>query len=337
MTQETAKRRYNLRDVADRAQVSVATVSRVLNSPAVVSPDTRSRVQTAMAELKFVPSAAARAMNSGRSRVVAALLPTLDNAIYARVVNGLETGLNAHGLSLVVAQTRDDQDIKVARAKELINIGAEGFIVSGVTHSEAFHDLMEFSQLPVVAVSYFDPQNRIPTVGYDNWKAARVAADHLLDLGHRDIAVVLGPLDINDRTYRRYQALTAPGQVGRFTFHEVEMSLGGGADAVNRILADRGDTTAILCFSDILAMGVLNQLHQAGLSVPNDISVLGIENLPAAQHTYPALTSVRMGVEKMGELAADALANWLETHERPQPVELDVALMERSSTAPPKR
>lgn len=334
MTQRPDKKRYNLRDVARYAQVSVATVSRVLNAPALVSPATRERVQGAMADLRFVPSAAARAMNSGRSRIVAALLPTLDNAIYARVVDGLESRLSAHNMSLLVAQTNEDQEITLARAQKLVDIGAEGFVVAGITHSAAFHDLLDFTQIPSVAVSYYDPNNRIPTVGYDNWAAAMLAADHLRDLGHRSIAVVHGPLDKNDRTSRRHQALATSAFAHQLTFLETEITVEGGAIATDRLLLAPGDVTAILCFSDILAVGVLNRLHQCGLGVPQDYSVIGIENLPSSQFTYPALTSVRLQVEKMGEVAAEALMHWLETQERPNHIELQVDLIKRASTAP---
>jgi len=273
-------------------------------------------------------------MNSGRSRMVAALLPTLDNAIYARVVDGLENRLSAHNLSLVVAQTGDDQDVTLARAQKLVEIGAEGFIVAGVTHSQAFHELLDYAQIPIVAVSYYDPTNSIPTVGYDNWAAAILAAEHLRDLGHRNIAVVHGPLDKNDRTRRRHEALATSSFAHQLTFFEAEITVEGGVLATDRLLAQPSDVTAILCFSDILAMGALNRLHQRGHRVPEDFSVLGIENLPSSQFTFPALTSVRLHVEKMGETAADALVQWLETQKRPDHIELEVELIARASTAP---
>ena len=334
MTRIADKRRKNLRDVARAANVSVATVSRVLNTPAIVSTDTRTRVLDAMKSLHFVPSAAARAINSGRTRMVAALLPTLDNSIYARLVDGLEHRLSAHGLTLVVAQTRDDQALKLERAKQLIDVGAEGFVVAGITQSEAFNALIEHTRIPVVSVSYYAPDHHTPTVGYDNWEAARIAVDHLQGLGHRNIAVVHGPRHNNDRTDRRCEAIEAIQVGGTFSLFEVDISFEGAAQATDRILREAPQATGILCFSDILAMGVLNALHRHGRRVPKDLSVMGIENLPNAAFTHPPLTSVRLQVQSMGERAADAIAIWLDSGERPDHARMPVEVIQRASTAP---
>lgn len=336
MVGRIVKKRYNLRDVAHHAGVSVATVSRVLNSPDKVATPTRERVESAMNVLRFVPSAAARAINSGRSRMVAALLPTLDNSIYARVVDGLESRLDAHGLSLIVAQTGDDPQIELDRAKRLIDIGAEGLIVAGVTHDDRFYTLIDRAQIPVVSVSYFDPTHRLPTVGYDNQEAVCLAARHLADLGHRHVAVVHGPLALNDRTQRRRAALEDGAFPIAFDYFEVPISIVGGATAIERLRQGPSNATAILCFSDVLAMGALGELHRQGLRVPQDISVMGIENLPGSARAYPRLTSVHLRVQEMGEQAAEALATWLEHDRRPKPVHLASELIWRDSTAKPR-
>ena len=127
------RKRANLRDVAAAAQVSVATVSRVMNAPETVAEKTRARVEQAMQELRWLPSAAARAINSGRTRFVGALVPTLEHDIFARVLAGLERQLASHRLSLVVATTDDDPRIEAEKAQGLIDIGAEGLMVSGMT------------------------------------------------------------------------------------------------------------------------------------------------------------------------------------------------------------
>ena len=137
------RKRANLRDVAAAAQVSVATVSRVMNAPETVAEKTRARVEQAMQELRWLPSAAARAINSGRTRFVGALVPTLEHDIFARVLAGLERQLASHRLSLVVATTDDDPRIEAEKAQGLIDIGAEGLMVSGMTHTPEFFGLIE--------------------------------------------------------------------------------------------------------------------------------------------------------------------------------------------------
>ncbi|MES0827402.1 LacI family DNA-binding transcriptional regulator [Ruegeria sp. SCPC11] len=326
------KKRANLRDVAKAAGVSVATVSRVLNDPTVVKKDTLEKVQTAIAELKFVPSAAARAINSGRTRFVGALVPTLDNAIFARFLAALERKLSDHQLSLIVATTEARLDIEAEKAKSLVDIGAEGLIITGATHSPAFHDLIERTMLPTIITSFFDPENPLPTIGYDNATAAQLALQHLADLGHRDIAVVHGPVHDNDRTRERLAGLKALSFAGRIATFETEISHQGGADVAKQIgkLCRRPD--AILCLSDVVALGVLLGLQAQNIVVPDQISMVGIDDLPTSAVTVPPLTSVHLPVSQMGERAADALAYWITTQQEPKPEKLGARLIVRDST-----
>ena len=332
MTRALTKKRSNLRDVAARAGVSVATVSRVLNSPDKVATETRNRVEAAITQLRFIPSAAARAMNRGRSGTVAALLPTLDHSIYARVVNGLETRLAEKGLSLIVAQTGDDLQMELRRAREMVDIGAEALIVAGVTHDAGLYALMEQAQIPVVAISYFDRYARLPTVGYDNAAAARLAAAHLGELGHREIAVLHGPVATNDRMRQRKATLEMGDFDLVFRFLEVPISVEGGHAGVSELLYWQDRPTALLCFSDVIAHGAMARLQAEGWSIPGDVSVIGMEDLEGSRFTHPALTSVALSVERMGVETAEAVSSWLETDEAPEPVELATALVRRAST-----
>ena len=333
MNRGLVKRKSNLRDVAARAGVSVATVSRVLNAPDKVAFATRSRVEEAISALKFVPSAAARAINRGRSGIVAALLPTLDNAIYARVVNGLESRLAAEQLSLVVAQTGDDPEIELARAQQMVDIGAEALIVVGITHDDGLYDLMDRAQIPDVAISYFNEHSQLPTIGYDNWEAATVAARHLAGLGHRTVAVLHGPAGTNDRVRQRMAALSAGVNGVEFVCREVPMSTAGGYRGIEDVLEGARAPTAILCFSDVIAQGALSRLQSLGIRVPEEISIMGMEDLPGSRFSFPTLTSVRLSVEEMGERAAEAIACWLSSDIRPDSVNLPLELMIRDSTA----
>ncbi|WP_420585658.1 LacI family DNA-binding transcriptional regulator [Ruegeria sp.] len=326
------KKRANLRDVANAAGVSVATVSRVLNEPAVVKKDTLEKVQAAIADLKFVPSAAARAINSGRTRFVGALVPTLDNAIFARFLAALERRLSDHKLSLVVATTEANLDIEAEKAKSLLDIGAEGLIITGATHSPAFHELIERTMLPTIITSFFDPDNPLPTIGYNNAAAAQLALKHLADLGHRDIAVVHGPVHDNDRTRERLAGLKAFPYDGRLSTFETEISHQGGADVAKRLgdLSTKPD--AILCLSDVVALGVLLGLQAQKIAVPDQISMVGVDDLPTSSVSVPPLTSVHLPVSEMGDRAADALAHWITAHKAPEPEELATHLVARKST-----
>ncbi len=326
------KKRANLRDVAKAAGVSVATVSRVLNEPSVVKKDTLEKVQATIADLKFVPSAAARAINSGRTRFVGALVPTLDNAIFARFLAALERKLSDHQLSLIVATTEANLDIEAKKAKSLLDIGAEGLIVTGATHNAALLDLIERTMLPTIITSFFDPENPLPTIGYDNAAAAQLALQHLADLGHRDIAVVHGPVHDNDRTRARLAGITTVPFAGNLSTFETEISHQGGVNVAKHLGGLNTKPDAILCLSDVVALGVLLGLQAQNIRVPDQISMMGVDDLPISSVTVPPLTSVHLPVSKMGERAADALADWIASDQAPKSEELATRLVVRSST-----
>lgn len=326
------KKRANLRDVARKAGVSVATASRVLNMPAAVSAETRDRVQSAIDELRFVPSAAARAINSGRTRVVGALVPTLDNAIFARFLDAIENEMAQHALSLVVATTDNDPAVEVQKARNLLDIGAEGLIVSGVAHDPAFEALVQKTRIPVIATSCYEPDYVLPTVGYDNRAAAQMALRHLFELNHRRIAVLHGPAFNNDRTRARLAGLQALGLDLQLDLYEADITIEGACQAVAKILESGAEHSAFLCLSDVLAMGALFELQRSGRAVPDSVSVMGLEDLPSSSYTAPALTSVRLQVSEMGSRAAKALASWIETSEPPEPVLIAAELIPRQST-----
>lgn len=326
------KKRANLRDVAKTAGVSVATVSRVLNSPALVSEDRRTLVQAAIDTLHFVPSAAARAINSGRTKIVGALVPTLDNAIFARFLSCLEEGLGAYGLSLVVATTDGDEGTEAMKAERLVNIGAEALIVSGVSHSAEFDELVRRTRLPTIATSYFDECYHLPTIGYDNAAASAMALQHLTSIGHRYIAVFHGPTEKNDRTRARLEGLkNAPHDV-RLHFFVADITMEGGAGATRAFLTSGLKCTALLCFSDILAATALVELRRNGLDVPADLSVIGVDGLPASAYSEPRLTTVRLPVSRMGYETAQAVAGWIERQTVPKSLLLDCGLVIRGST-----
>ena len=326
------KKRANLRDVAKTAGVSVATVSRVLNTPNAVSDETRSRVQEVIDMLHFVPSAAARAINSGRTRVVGALVPTLDNAIFSRFLAALEKQLATHDLSLVVATTKGDPEIETAKARGLIDIGAEALVVSGITHSPDFDKLIEKTRLPVIATSYFEKNYHLPTVGYDNASASRIALDFLLAAGHGKIAVVHGPVKNNDRTQARLSGLKNPDLKHSLQMFEVDISVEGGCAATRSLLESDTRFTAILCFSDVLAVGALFELQRHRIKVPDEMSLVGIDDLPFSSCTFPEITTVHLPVARMGESTAQAVVQWLDSQVAPKSVLLEAELIVRNST-----
>lgn len=331
MRGNSPRRKYNVRDVAKLAGVSVATVSRVLNNPSIVTKEKRDKVERAIETLQFVPSSSARAINSGRSHLVGALVPTLDHAIFARYIDALETELDRAGLSLILATTSYSPHQEMEKTRRLLNLGVEGLFVSGITRDEEFKTLVNRYQVPVVSTSYYDAAYQFPTIGYDNAQAAKVAWDHLASLGHSDIAVLTGPPDQSDRTRARLEGLRPLVQSAGQIF-ESELNYAAAGQAVRRIMEDLPEATAVLCLSDVLAQGVLLQLSKSGIGVPQKLSVMGIDDLPSSESFDPPLTSVHLPVGQMGQAAARALAHWIETGTQPNPTEIKSRISIRGST-----
>lgn len=332
MSRSADKKRANHKDVARLSGVSVATVSRVLNMPEKVSESTRSRVLAAIDELHFMPSAAAQAINSGRTRMVGALIPTFDNSIFTRFLGGLENRLAELGLSLVVAATEWDIEVEAKKAQELVGIGVEGLIVSGMTRSEGFQRLISRARLPTVAISCFDDKYHLPTVGYDNREATNIAMSYLCELGHRKIAIIHGPSHNNDRIQTRIKAVKEFQSRAELGLFEADIEARGGCRAVAQMLESRTNFSAILSFSDVQATGAIFELQRSGIDVPGEMSVIGMEDLPSSAFTFPTLTTVRLPVVQMGLQAANTLGNWVEHHDVPNSIRLPVELVVRNST-----
>ena len=324
------KPKANVRDVARHAGVSVATVSRVVNKTGRVLPDTEKRVRSAIAELNYTPSAAARAINSGRTRIVGALVPTLDNSIFAQFLGSLEEEFLSNGLSLVVATTENDETRELERAAGLIDIGVEGLIVSGITRASGFDELVQRTSTPVISTSYFDPNSPVPTIGYDNEMSGRMAAEYLIGNGHRNIAVFHGPTSNNDRTRARLRGVESAAG-GRFQAVEMPLRVADAKRAVSRILDAATPPTAILALSDVLAHGALFGLQLAQVSVPQKVSIIGIDDLQLSAATVPGISTVHLPVRKMGQDAARALADWILNGDRPAHAELRPTLIKRGS------
>ena len=324
------KKRANLRDVAAAAGVSVATVSRVLNGAPSVHKNTRARVDAAIETLKFVPSAAARAINSGRTRIVGALVPTLDHAIFSRFLNALEHGLAAYDLSLIVATTNEDPDVEFARAQSLLNIGIEGLVISGISHAKDFEALVQKRDLPTIVTSYFDPAYHLPTIGYDNTEVGASAFRYLVDQGYSDILVLHGPQATNDRTRARLAGIRQSGRVS-VRFAQTDLRFDAACKAFATALEENAPR-AVLCLSDVIAQGVVFECQRRALAIPNDIAVMSIDDLPSSAHIVPALSTMHLPVRKMGTLAAKALAEWVEQGVRPEPQCLTSNLIVRQTT-----
>ncbi len=324
-------------DVAGRARVSAATVSRVLSgSPHAVSEGTRRRVQAAARDLGYLPNMLARSLLKRETSAIGVLVPDVSNSYYAVILRGIEDTASRTGRAVILCNTDRRHDKQQAYVRTLLERRVDGLIITGGTFRK--QDLVQIRAiLPAVVIGRHEVP--LPSVRVDNVGAAVVATRHLIDLGHRHVACLAGPstsLTATDRLegYRRAMAEAAlePQPEDIVT---AEFSMEGGRLGTARFYALSDPPTAVVASSDQMAVGALRALYEVGLRVPRDVSVVGFDDSPLASHTIPALTSVAIPMYEIGCRAMGLLLQLLRG-ERGKSVVLPAELRVRETTAPPQ-
>lgn len=318
--------------MAKETGLSIATISRVMNGATNVKAATREKVLSACVKLDYVPNPAARTLSTNRSKTVAVIIPTIEHSVFAKYITGIEQALNQRGYSLVLAISNADPEEECQAARKLLGMGAEAFVLTGAEHSQDLLDMFLRRGVPFVFTSIFDKNSNSPTIGYDNQMLATRAIEYLANKGHKKIAVVHGPLDESDRTRARCVGARKAGCSGlQLSFYEVSLNVEGGKIAVQKMLACSIQYSVILCFSDVLALGAYFALAESDIEIPNDISVMGFDNLDWSEHVVPSLTTIDLPAEKMGVEVINQLVDCLENDNSISAKELGAAIIERDS------
>ncbi|MBR0660196.1 substrate-binding domain-containing protein, partial [Neoroseomonas oryzicola] len=281
------------------------------------------------------PGAGARAVGDAG---VAAVVPTLDNAIFSRCLQAMQVTLAEAGRHLLVASSDFHPDTEAAVIRGLLARGVDGLVLVGAQRPADSWTLLEGAGVPVVLTWCGDP--RFDAVVVDNHAAGRLAADHLLDLGHTRLGVVCGATRFNDRQRGRLagvrEALAARGlDLPEWRVSEQDFTLAGGRSGCSALLSLAEPPTAIVCGIDQLAVGCLIEAQSRGLAVPGDLSVVGIDNLEMAAHLSPPLTTVHVPTARIGAAAAQRVLDRLAGRDATQLTELPIELVIRRSSAPP--
>ena len=332
-----------LSDVARLARVSTATVSRALTLPHKVKPDTLRRIQEAVHSLGYVAHGAARALATRRTHTVGAVIPTLDNAIFANTTHALQKALDDAGYTLLLASHEFDTGTELRVTRALIARGIDGLVLVGAMHPPELFRLLEAHGVPYVLSWALDKAGRHPCVGFDNRAAAIRLVKYLLELGHRRYAMIAGITANNERALERRDAvrdaLAARGiHLPASRVVEKPFTLGAGREGLAELLDGKeAAPTAVICGNDVLAIGAVAECHARGLRVPGDISITGFDDMEIAALITPSLTTVRFPTAELGTLAAQHLLARLAGKAVPQRRELPVELVVRESTAPPRR
>lgn len=328
-----------LHDVAARAGVSTASVSRALNQPTLVSEDVRRRVEEAAEALGYIPNSFAQALASQRSRTIGAVIPSINNAIFARGIEAVQKRLGESGYSLLLATHEYDLAAELRQVRTMVARGVDAVLVVGVEHLPELSAFLGAKHVPYVCQGAFRAD--VPCVGFDNRRSMRRIADYVLDLGHRRVAMISGIQTDNDRVRDRVigvrdalagRDLTLPPRYLVESVYEIDAA----RQAARALLTLPERPTAIVCGNDVLAFGALFEAAALGLNVPGDISVTGFDDLDLARNLVPALTTIRVPVVDMGIGAAEHLLGRLAGASVPWASEIEVELVERQSTAPPR-
>jgi len=328
-----------LDDVARAAGVSTATVSRCLNTPASVAEVTRSKVMMAVEALGYTPNFNARAMAAKRSHTIGAIIPTMENAIFARGLQAFQEALHGAGYNLMVSSSAYRPDLEAEQIKSLIARGADGLLLIGYERDPEIYAYLARRDVPVVLAWAYQEGRAHACVGFDNRAAMAGLTRQILAQGHRHLAMISGIASGNDRAAARIEGVRdtlvgagLPAQDLPLT--EVPYDIDKGAAAFAQMMQRSPAPTAVICGNDVLAAGALRQARAMGLRVPQDVSITGFDDIELASILEPPLTTVHVPHWDMGQAAARDLIAMIETQKQPPKRALETRVVMRGSLGP---
>lgn len=331
-----------IKDVAREVGVHPSTVSRALD------PSQRdrlgepivARVLEAAERLGYRPDAAAASLRSGRSRLIGIIVPDIANPVFSPIISGLERTLSARGYALIVADQPPDRPEQPDILEMLVARRVDGLVLANVSLKDDAVERCLRWQVPVVLVNRAETAGRVPSVVSDDVAGMRLAVEHLVGLGHCAIVHVAGPQSLSTGSLRRrgfIEAMVAAGlSVGDHDIAEAAaFTREAGLPAARPLLAQRPDATAVVAANDLLALGVYEALREQGRRCPDDVSVIGHNDMPLVDMVSPALSTIRISHREMGERTGELLLDMISgvCAATPQIVTQPV-LIARGSTAP---
>lgn len=336
----------SIRDVAKKAKVSIATVSRTLNNPSAVDPKTAERVRNAVEELRYFPDSQARSLVSGRSRILGLIVSDITNPFFPELVKGFEDVAVHHGYEIMVSSTNYNSLRMAQCVRRLLERKVEGVAIMTSEMDQPLIDQLVRRKVPSVFLDVGSVHSLISNIQVDYAAGINQAVRHLLDHGHRKIGFISGPLALKSARIRRSAFLECLAGTGILEDEnlvtEGDHTIDGGLDAMTRLLDSAAQPTAILASNDLTAIGAMRALRRKGLSVPEHISVIGFDDIHFAEFTEPPLTTVALSRRELAEKAIFALLQHIEPRQTDVPAHgaeyiVTPALVVRQSTSKPSR
>lgn len=324
-----------IQDVARKAGVSVATVSRVINNPEIVTKKTRSKVQKVIDELNYEPSMLGRNLRTSESKLLLALIPSISNPFYTEIIKGIEDVAIEQGYNILLCETHSSPSRETIYFNLLRNRVADGIISMDPTvNKEKLLDIA--SKYPVVQCSEYDEDGTISYATINNKLAAYHAVKHLIKIGHKKIALINSH---NKFLYARERRQGYEKALKEFNlpinldwiYNTDNLEFEQGQRAMRKLLSINERPTAIFAVSDILAIGALKEINSSGLQVPKDIAIIGFDKISFSNMTHPTLTTISQPRYKMGTTAVTMLIDKIKGRQV-ESVVLDHELVIRDST-----
>lgn len=332
-----AQRRPNVRDVARLAGVSMATVSRALSRPELVSHDRLIAVRAAVEKLNYVIQGVGRALVSRRTFMIGAIVPSFDHAMFSMTTFALQNTIGAKGYMLALANSDFNAAAEIPLVRHLIERGTDGIVLFGRRHEPELLAMLENFSIPYISTWAFDPGTRGTHIGFDNRKAATLIVDHLVSLGHRDIGIISGFRHSEWQQDRLHwikaefdrRGISMPAEL----FFDGPISYDTGRQGIRALLMGRRRPTAIICGHDIIAVGAIAMCHDLGIAIPGDVSLTGFENLDLASNVTPPLTTVQFPAGELGVRAGEEILKRIEGDASAGQIELPIRLLARGTSA----
>ena len=332
----SASSRVTIFDVAAASGVSYGTVSRVLNNDPHVHPETRAKVLEEIDRLGYVTNRQARSLAGGKTNMIGLLVPDLGTAYTGEIVHGIDAEISSNNLDLLLYTTHRTASKEANYVANLVQGLVDGLLLLLPRNPIDYIGTLTARKFPFVLIDHQGTGEDCPAVGATNWQGAYDATDYLINLGHKRIGFITGTMDLGcaiDRLGGYRSALRTRNipeddeMIFQGTFYQLD-----GFNGACHLLDHPNPPTAIFASNDVMAMGAMDAIRSRGLRIPNDVSVIGFDDIPQASLIRPALTTIRQPLEKMGHVAAQILLDLLKhSDQEVNRIELPTELIERDS------
>lgn len=343
-TRKSVSKTPDIRAVAAAAKVSIATVSRTINGSTLVSEKLSQRVWQAIQELNYFPNTHARTLVSGRSHLFGILVENITNPFFPELVQSFEEAAVAHGYEVLISSTNGDSKRLTDCVRRMLERKVDGVAVMTFGEEEPVLDQLVYRNVPIVLAEFQLDDPKASTILMDYSSGMHEAVRHLAALGHTRIGFLAGPHKLHSAITRendfRAALRSCDLAVTDEWIIECDHTLKGGVAGFARLQAHRDRPTAIICSNDTTAIGVLRAAYQAGLRVPDELSVIGLDDIDFAEFTLPPLTTIRLSRVDLARAAFEALRQQAEQPDSPdlqREFLVSTSLVARGSTAPPPR